>query len=99
MFQALTEAMTEGIVVVAVDGTILYLNDAAGLLVGTLDADDTPASLAVRSVTGEPLSVEQHPSRRAMASGEVVREEVVLTLRDGRDRLVVVTASPLTVTS
>ena len=95
MFETLTAAMTEGIIVVAVDGRILYLNEPARRLVGTLDADDTPQSLSVRTVTGEPLSVEQHPSRRAMASGEVVREEVILTLRDGRDRLVVVTASPL----
>ena len=95
MFEALSSALTEGIVIVDRDGRILHLNDPARLLVGTLAADDTPDSLSVRSVAGDPLSVEQHPSRRAMAGGEVVREEVILTLRDGRERLVVVTATPL----
>lgn len=91
----MSAAMTEGIVIVARDGRILHLNEPARQLVGSLDADDTADSLAVRTIGGEPLSVEEHPSRRAMASGEVVREEVVLTLHDGRERLVAVTASPL----
>ena len=95
MFEALAAAMTEGIVIVARDGRVLFLNEPARQLVGTLDADDTPDSLSVRSVTGEALSVEEHPSRRAMATGEMVRQEVILTLRDGRERLVVVTATPL----
>ncbi len=99
LFAALSEAMTEGIVIVGRDGSVQHVNAAASRLVGTLDADDAPGSLSVRTVAGEPLSVEQHPSRRAMATGEVVRQEVVLTLRDGDDRLVVVTASPLTATS
>ena len=95
MFEALAAAMTEGIVIVARNGRVLFLNEPARQLVGTLDADDTPDSLSVRSVTGEALSVEEHPSRRAMATGEMVRQEVILTLRDGRERLVVVTATPL----
>lgn len=95
MFEAMSNAMTEGIVIVGRDGRVKHLNTPASRLVGTLDADDTSESLSVRAVTGEPLSVEHHPARRAMQTGEVVHEEVILTLRDGSDRLVVVTASPL----
>ena len=99
LFDALTEAMTEGIVVMDSAGTVQRLNTAASRLVGSLERDDAPGSLRARSVAGEPLSVEQHPARQAIARGEVVRQEVILTLADGRDRIVVVTASPLTATS
>jgi PAS domain S-box-containing protein len=92
---AMSESMTEGIVVLGRDGKIQRLNAAADPLVGTLDEDDAPRSVRARAVTGEPLSVEQHPFHLAMATGEVVQQEVILTLRDGRERLVVVTASPL----
>jgi PAS domain S-box-containing protein len=99
LFDAMTEAMTEGIVVMASDGTVQRLNTAASRLVGALDRDDAPGSLRARSVAGEPLSVEQHPARQAIARREVVRQEVILTLADGRERIVVVTASPLTAAS
>jgi PAS domain S-box-containing protein len=99
LFDAMTEAMTEGIVVMDRDGGVQRLNTAASRLVGTLERDDAPNSLRVRSVAGEPLCVEQHPARQAIARGEVVRQEVILTLADGQDRIVVVTASPLTATS
>lgn len=99
MFQAMSEAMAEGIVIIGRDGRIQHLNTPARLLVGTLEADEAPESLSVRSVSGEPLSVEQHPSRRAMATGEVIHEEVALTLRDGQERLVDVTATPLSAAS
>ena len=99
LFDAMTEAMTEGIVVMGADGKVQRLNTAASRLVGTLERDDAPESLRVRSVSGEPMSVEDHPARQAIAQGEVVRQEVILTLADGQDRIVHVTASPLSATS
>jgi two-component system CheB/CheR fusion protein len=53
-------------------------------------------SFSVKHLDGRPLAAEELPSRRAASTGELVREEFMVTRADGSSVCVEVTASPLT---
>lgn len=97
LLDSMTEAMTEGIAVVDADGRIIRVNAAARRLIGATDSDDHDhaGSIPLRRPDGRVLGPDEHPSMRAIATGEVVVEDVVVPLADGTRRILAVTAAPI----
>lgn len=98
LLDAMTEAMTEGVAIVAADGEVLSMNTACRVLL-----TDTPVGAAanardyeMRRPDGEALDSSEHPFVRALRLGEVPPHDLQLVRKNGGVRTLAVTAAGLT---
>ncbi|GAA0981845.1 Phytochrome-like protein cph1 [Nocardioides aquaticus] len=97
LLDAMTDAMDEGLVVLDRAGVILRTNLAARELLEITDTGYRSSSreYAVLRPDGTPMPFEEHPSQRALREGRVAPEDVVLRDVGGGERVLSVTAAPL----
>lgn len=98
LLDAMTEAMTEGVVVTDVSGRIVRTNPAARELLGS-DPEgvlDPATAYAVRRPDGSPLDRDDLPSRRALREGAVAPHDLEVEGAAGSPRVVSVSAAALT---
>lgn len=98
LLDAMTESMSEGLVVCDIDGVIVRTNTAARTLLASSATgyQETTQGYRVLRPDGTEISVEDHPSRRALREGVVPAYDLVLRRADGSERVLSVTASALT---
>lgn len=88
-YRNVVEQLTEGLVVLAEDGALVSINDAAAALLGSsdppADADAFHLTWQLLDEQGAPLARESSPVWRTLSTGEPQRG-VVIGLRDGRGR-------------
>ncbi|WP_148613806.1 ATP-binding protein [Nocardioides rubriscoriae] len=98
LLDAMTEAMTEGVVVTDDAGRIVRTNSAARDLLGS-DPEgvaDPASAYAVRRMDGSPLARDDLPSRRALREGVVAPHDLQVESAAGVPRVLSVTAAALT---
>ncbi|WP_165356925.1 ATP-binding protein [Nocardioides zhouii] len=97
LLAAMTEAMTEGLVVVDATGQVVTINGAARRLLErtSMHGSGNTAAYQLLRADGSPLPRDEHPSRRALAEGDVAPHDVVVPLENGRQRVVSVRATSL----
>jgi diguanylate cyclase (GGDEF)-like protein/PAS domain S-box-containing protein len=100
-WQAIVDALQEGVGVLDVAGRILACNQAAASILGRprnelLGQSTLALELAPMDEDGEPLPHDEFPSALAIHTGKPVRELVVgIRMRDGSTRWLSVGATPL----
>jgi PAS domain S-box-containing protein len=84
------------------DGTLVFYNEAAEEVLGRpfaeageMPVDEWATSFEPRTADGEPVPAERRPTRVALDEQRPVHETFRITSRDGVERTVAVTASPL----
>ncbi|MEN6517136.1 MAG: ATP-binding protein [Methanospirillum sp.] len=81
------------------DGTILAVNDLAGVFAGRelagCSAADAVRIFTHRRLDGTPLTPAELPDSRALAGEEVIEAPLAVTVADGRTLRILVTASPI----
>ena len=97
LLAAMTEAMTEGLVVVDASGQVVTTNGAARRLLErtSVHGAGNSADYRLMRADGSPLPLDEHPSRRALVEGDVAPHDVVVPLEDGRRRVISVRATAL----
>ena len=98
LLDAMTETMSDGLIVVDADGRFIQRNSAAERLLAQTTtglADNLNAYTFLRP-DGTELSPDEHPSVRARAEHRPVTQDMVVKLSNGRMRTLSVTAAPLT---
>ncbi|WP_309647660.1 ATP-binding protein [Nocardioides sp.] len=98
LLDAMTESMSEGLVVVDRQGTLVRTNTAARALLesSATGYQESARDYQVLRTDGTELSADEHPSMRALREGAVPAHDVVLRRGDGSERVLSVTASALT---
>jgi PAS domain S-box-containing protein len=98
---AVFDAIADGVVIYALDGRILRMNEAAGRLLGiTMEGGDRPieerfGDYRVEDAAGRPIGVEETPFGRARR-GEVVRGfELLWVTPKGKRRWLSASAAPV----
>lgn len=97
LLSAMTQAMTEGLVLVDASGTMVRVNDAARDLLASTSARGASSTSAYQLLRpdGSPMPRNEMPSKRALAEGDVPPTDVVVPLEDGNRRIVSVRATRL----
>jgi len=91
--QAVLEAIAEGVMVVAADGSVLSCNPSAEMILGDSARD---ASWSMVAEDGSALTVDELPSRRALSTGLPVSSRLLGVKRpDGQVAWLLVNARPL----
>lgn len=97
--ETVTEEMTEGLVVMNVDGSVRRMNSAARSLLGRTATGVQPGTrtgdYAALRPDGSLLPPEDYPAVRALAEGRVPPVDVVLPLGDGTSRTLSVSSAAL----
>ncbi|WP_341926683.1 ATP-binding protein [Nocardioides psychrotolerans] len=98
LLDAMTESMSEGLVVIDHQGTLVRTNSAARSLLAssTTGYRESARDYQVLRLDGTELPADEHPSARALREGTVPAHDLVLCRGDGSQRVLSVTASALT---
>ena len=97
--QAIFEAIPDPVTFYDAQGTLMYANQAGLRRVGErpLPAalDTLPWAFHVRDTQGDPVSLEQLPVARALRGETVNGVELLVSMGDGRDSIVLTGAAPI----
>lgn len=97
LLSGMTQAMSEGLMLVDASGTVLLANEAAQDMLARLSGSGGPktSDYHLLRADGSPLPPTELMSRRALADGHVPSMDIILPLMDGTRRVATVTATRL----
>ena len=101
LLESILATSVAGILVVTADNRVIFLNPAAEAALGVTRGQmvggfGPPPGWQLLTTDGDPLPFEQWPSRRVLATGESVRNAVLMVAApSGERRLLSVNAAPL----
>lgn len=98
LLDAMSEAVTDGLAVVAADGSILRMNTACEVVLAHTPAGSGAHATAyeLRYPNGTRMPPSEYPFSRALREGTLAPHDVHLVLEDGGVRILSVSASDLT---
>ena len=90
----------EGIALVDRNGSVILMNEGGRKIFGVTETpglkfSDYPVALGVRNLDGTPLSEDENPVKVAAVDGKDVRNSELLVARNGTERIISISASPL----